>query len=266
MMKPSFAPTFLLLVLATPLSALDLDGFAEPYRTINVSADETGIIAEVLVEEGQTVEAGQPLVRLNSDVHRALLAIAEQNMHAEGRLEAALAEMRLRQDRLEKLSALRVGGHARQEEVDRAAAEVDVAKANVRAAREDLVARKLEYDKIKIHVERRTVRSPISGVVTSLHKEIGEFVAPTTPDLLTLVDLDPLLATFSIMRADAESLRPGQKVVIHFDDTNLKTEGIVDFISPVLDAESGTIRVKVRVRNSENRVRSGERCTLRLPH
>jgi hypothetical protein len=40
----------------------------------------------------------------------------------------------------------------------------------------------------------------------------------------------------------------------------------VEFISPVIDAESGTIRVKVRVNNSENRVRSGERCTLRLPN
>ena len=119
---------------ASPALALDLEGFTEPYRTIQVAADETGIIAEMLVREGEKVKSGQALVRLNSDVHRALLAIAEQNMRSKGRLDAAMAELQLRRERLEKLQLLRPDGHARQEEVDRARAEMAVSVANVRAA------------------------------------------------------------------------------------------------------------------------------------
>ena len=98
-----------------------------------------------------------------------------------------------------------------------------------------------------------------------LHKEQGEFVAPNNPDVLSLVELDPLLANFSLMRADAETLSAGQKVQIRFPEGNREVEGVVEFVAPVMDAESGTIRVKVRVGNTKGLLRSGERCTLRLP-
>lgn len=246
-------------------AALEFNGFTEPYRTINVASDEAGIIAEVLVREGEAVEAGQVLARLNSDVYLSSLAIAEQNMRAEGRLDAATAEQKLRRQREEKLRSLRTDGHARQEEVDRAQAETAVAEANVRSAREDIQIKKLEYERIKSQLERRTIRSPVTGVVTLLHKQEGEFVAPNNPDILSIVELDPLLAGFSLMRTDAEKLQLGQKVYVRFPESKSQVTGTIEFIAPVVDAESGTVRVKVRVVNTKKRLRSGERCTLSLP-
>ena len=95
---------------------------------------------------------------------------------------------------------------ARQEEVDRAATELAVAEANVRTAREDRLTKKLEYERIKVQLERRTIRAPVAGVVTKLHKQVGEFVAPNNPDVLTLVQLDPLLANFTMMSEDRKSV------------------------------------------------------------
>ena len=92
---------------ARSCAAFELEGFTEPFRTIDVAADETGTIAEVFVREGQSVEERVPLARLNSDVYEALLAITVQNMQAKGRLEAALAEVKLRGDRLQKLRVLK---------------------------------------------------------------------------------------------------------------------------------------------------------------
>ncbi len=247
---------------ASSALGLDLEGFTEPFRTINVAADESGIIDEVLVREGGKVERGQTLARLNSDVHRTLLAIAEQAMQAEGRLDAALADMRLKQDRREKLEALRVEGHARQEELDRASAEVAVAEANVRTAREDRLSKKLEHERIKTQLERRSVRAPVAGVVTKLHRQLGEFVAPNNPDVLTLVQLDPLLANFTMMSEQAAQLQEGQKLNVLFLTGNIQAEGTVEFIAPITDAESGTVRVKVRIENSSGKLRSGERCRL----
>ncbi len=246
------------------MAVLELEGYTEPYRSINVAADETGIIDEVLVREGQQVQSGQPLARLNSDVHRALLAIAKQNMPATGRLDAARADLPMRQERLGKLQSLRVEGHARQEEVDRARSEVAVAEANVRTAQEDLVTRRLEYDKIKTQIARRTVRAPIAGVVTTLHKDQGEFVAPNNPDVLTLVQLDPLLANFTVTSPQAGKLRVDQKLEVRFLASGRKTTGTIEFIAPVTDAESGRVRVKVRIENPDGRLRSGERCQIRV--
>lgn len=241
-----------------------MEGFTEPYRTINVASGETGIIEKLLVREGEQVQSGQPLARLDCDVQRAFLAIARQSMNAEGRLDAALAELRLRKERLEKLAPLRIEGHARQEEVDRAQAEVEMSEANVRTAREDLLNRKLEYQKIKVQLERRTVRAPVAGVVTTLHKQIGEFVAPNNPDVLTLVELDALLANFTVMSQQAKTLGVDQPIQVVFPASGHEATGYVELIAPVTDAESGTVRVKIRLDNSDGRLRSGERCRILL--
>jgi multidrug efflux pump subunit AcrA (membrane-fusion protein) len=185
-------------------------------------------------------------------------------MQAEGRLDAAQAELGLRRERLVKLKSLFVDGHARQEEILRAEAEVAVAEANVRTAREDLLTRKLEYDKLRIQYERRTVRTPVAGVVTMVHKQPGEFVAPNKPDVVTLVDLDSLLANFTVMGPQAEKMHVGDKIKVFIAAGNLTTEGLVEFVAPVTDAESGTVRVKIRIENSAGRFRSGERCKIRI--
>lgn len=244
--------------------SLELEGFTEPLRTINIAAEESGIIDSVLVREGERVTTGQPLVRLNSDVHLKLLAIAEQNMNATGRLNAAQAELSLRRERFSKLESLRIEGHAREEEVRRAEGDMAVAESNVRAVQEELLTRKLEHDKLKIQYERRTIHSPFSGVVTTLHKQPGEFVAPNKPELLVLVELDFLLANFTMLTTQAQTLRVGNKLPVSFPTSSATASGIVEFIAPVTDAESGTVRVKVRIPNPDNRFRCGERCKIRL--
>lgn len=259
---------FALILLAAAFEtshAVEVEGFSEPNRTINVAAAETGIITRIDVEEGDYVEAEQVIAQLDDEVHQALLSVAQQSMEAKGRLDAAMAEYKLRQYRLEKFEELRASGHARQEEVDRARTEFAVSEGQLTAAQEDALIKRLEYEKTKTQLERRSIRSPISGVVTKLHKQMGEFVAPNNPEVLTLVELDPLLAVFSVMRPQAGLLQVDQKVTIRFSETNYAVEGTVQFIAPITDAESGTVRVKVRIDNPEGQYHSGDRCVITLP-
>jgi RND family efflux transporter MFP subunit len=252
------------LLSATTAGGSEVDGFTEPFRTVEVAAVETGTIKSIEVKEGQRVTRGQVLARLDDDVHLALLAIAEEAMRAEGQLKSAQAEAKLRLDRLAKLQALRGEGHARQEEVDRAQADFEIAKARVLNAEEQLLIKQLECRKMRIQLDRRTVRAPIDGVIKRLHKDPGEFVAPNDPYVLELVDLDKLTGNFAVPSREAVRLQEGQAITVGLDDVDEYVTGIVEFVSPVTDAESGTIRVKVRVPNSEGKYRSGERCTLYL--
>lgn len=244
--------------------ASELAGFTEPFRTLKVASDETGTVQEVFVQEGQRVEKGQELIKLNSEVHQAFLAIASQNMQAEGRLLSTQADLQLKLSRLEKLEQIRSEGFARQEEVDRAQAEAAIAKANVRSAEEDLAAKKLEHERYLTQIRRRTVTTPIDGIVTVLHKDQGEFVAPNSPEIVTVVQVDRLLANFTLTDTQANSLKTGMTLPITFSDT-LETQGIIEFISPVMDAESGTVLVKICIGNPDDAFRSGQRCRVRLP-
>ena len=152
----------------------------------------------------------------------------------------------------------------RQEEVDRTRADVAIAEAHVLAAEEESALRQLEYDKTAIQLNRRVVTSPVAGAVAAVLKTTGEFVAPTDPYLVEIVELDRLVASFSILSQQAAALRPDQKVAVRLADSGELVEGSLEFLAPVTDAESGTVRVKVRLDNADGRHRSGQRCTLLL--
>ena len=107
-------------------------------------------------------------------------------------------------------------------------------------------------------------RAPMDGVVSAIHKEIGEYVAPTDPHIMNIVQLDRLQAVFSVPSEDATTLRTGDSVAIRLSATNVSVTGVVEFVAPVTDAESGTVRVKVRMENPQSTYRSGQRCSLRL--
>lgn len=247
-------------------TASDCESFTEPYRTTHVATTDMGIVREVLVREGETVGADQPLVKLDDDLINASLAIARQNLASRGFLNSAEAELRLQSSRAEKLDLLLKSGHARLDEVEKAHTEKEIAAARVLTAQEALTVRQRELERFQIEFERRTVRSPIAGVVVKVHREIGEFVAPTDPVVVTVVQLDPLLATFSLPPAQVATLRAGQPAQVQFasGDTPVKAE--IEFVSSVMDARSGTMRVKVRIPNAQGQCRSGERCTLLIPN
>lgn len=249
----------------SPAWEVQIEGFTEPYRTIDVAAAETGVITAIAVREGETVRQGQTLATLDMEVFLATLQIAKLSMEARGKLGAAQAELELRKRRFEKLQALRAEAHASEQELERAQRDLAVAQAEVEAATEELQIRKLEYERIQAQIERRTVRAPSDGVITSIYKEPGEFVAPNDPRVLTIVQLDPLLATFSVPAHRAGQLSTGKQVAVRFPESGKTVQAAVELVAPVTDAQSGTVRVKVRIDNPKGLHRSGSRCTLELP-
>jgi RND family efflux transporter MFP subunit len=240
------------------------EAFAEPYRTIQVATSDMGLIREVLVREGDLVDAEQPLVKLDDELVEASLRIAKQNLSSRGAVNSAEAELRLHTSRAEKFEALVRSGNARPEELERTKMEKEVATARVLTAQETLIVRKLELERIQLELERKIVRSPLKGVVTKVHREVGEFVSPTDPVVVTVVQLDPLLATFSLRPDQAGLLQAGRAIQVLFAASEIPVKAEVEFVSRVTDARSGTVRVKVRIPNAKGACRSGDRCVLML--
>lgn len=243
----------------------DLEGFTEPIRKLEFIPPEPGIIASLLVHEGDRVKKGQLLGSLDCDIQQAALKIAKNNAAAHGRLDSAIAERDLRRWRLAKLQKLRKEGNANEEEVTRVASELSVADANVLAALEQRAADGLEADRIAATIERRMMRSPFDGVVTRIFHEEKEFVGSNNSPVLTVMQTDKLRVTFTIPTALACRLKPEQKVSLTFPTTGQRATGEIEFISPVTEAESDTVRVKVLIDNKEGKYRCGVRCAINLP-
>jgi RND family efflux transporter MFP subunit len=268
---PSISPSLCLSVallaaaaLAAPVRAADVEGFTQPFQEIDVPAADTGVIEELLVAEGERVAAGQLVGKLDCELLTATLEIADASRNALGRKQSAEAELRLQADRLEKLRQLLQEGHASQEEVDRTAVAREVAEAELLSVIEDLKVRELEHRRILVQIEQRMLRSPIDGVVARIHKDAGEFVAPNDPVILRIVQLDPLLAVFAVPARAAENLDAGAEAVVSVGNRSARHTGVIETLSPVIDAQSGTLEVKVRLPNPDGALRSGERCILHL--
>ena len=268
-----FAPCFrfsLVLAIVTLIhcpsaSAVEIEGFTEPFRTVKVAAEEMGVLSSVTVREGQSVTQGQKLACLSDDVLKAQLEVVKQELKATGKLRSATAELDLRTARLNKLLPLRAKGFARQEEVVRAQADREIALARLESVKEQMPVKQLEIKKIQVQMARRVIRASMDGVITVVKKRQGEFVAPNDPVILEVVQLKTIFAKFSVASSEALKLSVGHATTVQLGLQRTQAKGTIHFISPVTDAESGTVRVKIKIDNSAGKYRSGETCTWQLP-
>ncbi len=223
----------LLLALASARGGETL-GYTEPYRIITVSAAEPGVIAEMFVEEGAIVKKGQILAKLDTAT-------------IEAELEIAKAEAGLQATRKHRLDELAAASRATPEETEK--------------ARTDLTIKEAQVRKFEAMIETRLMRSAVDGVVTTIKRDPSEAVSAAESHVLTVVQIDKLTANLFLPPAKACQLKAGAPVTLLIEDRE-KVAATIEFISPVTDAASGTVRVKFLIENAAGSHRSGARCAL----
>ena len=250
-------------------NTLRLSGNIEAHESV-VGFKVQGRIVELPVQEGQWVDAGALLARLDGDdyrrqaemdeaalgVQRAQLALGlagtrRQELEATQQslldAKADLAQKKLDYDRAETLFRERVGS---QQERDQAETNLKRAQATYRRAqemydeaREGTRREQLAVDRAavvqaeeklrvsKLNVEYTVLRAPVSGVVVVRDAEPGEVVAPNTP-VATVADLDHLWLRAYVSETDLGRVRWGQEATVRTDTFSGKSyRGHVSFIS-----------------------------------
>ena len=180
---------------------LTLTGKIVADQRAELTADTQGKVLEVLVDRGQHVKRGQPLLRL--DVRGAALSTSE----AAANLDAVRTEQALAKIECERAQTLFAKGAISKSELDRTATQCSSAAQHVSAAR----ARTAIYAK---GVSDGIVRAPFDGIVSERGVQIGEWVAPGRA-LFTLVDSDPLRVELTVPETHVPSITRGQPVAIH---------------------------------------------------
>lgn len=240
-----------------------IEGFTEPYEDIDVAAAEMGTLSSVDVDDGQEVKRGQLLARLNDDVLKVSLEVAKAGMNATGELETAQTQLDLKKVELEKLKQLFEREHASQQELDRVLGELRVAESRLLTVREDLEVRRLEHARIKAQLSQREIRSTIDGIIVDVKKDEGEFVSPSDPVVARVVQLNPLRVVFSVPNERRVDIRKRQNVRMQIAGGEIAS-GVVEHVSPVADASSGTFQVNVKLPNPAGRWHGGEKSVLLL--
>ena len=188
----------------------------EPLAESQVVAKTSGVALEVLVEEGQQVKAGQPLVRLDAD--RARLSVAQA--------QAQLRKLENNYSRAQQLVAQQL-----------------ISAGEVDQMRYDLENARAQHEMAKLELSYTTVVAPISGVVASRDIKPGNFVQINSP-IFRIVDSSRLEATLKVPEREIDKLKPGQVVELTADALPGKRfTGTVDRVAPVVDTGTGTFRV-----------------------
>ncbi|MEM8667009.1 MAG: efflux RND transporter periplasmic adaptor subunit [Planctomycetota bacterium] len=242
------------------VAAEQLESFTEPYRSVAVPAPEIGVISEILVKEGDEILQSQVLARLDDDVLRASLDVARAAKDSLGARRAAEIELQIREQQRDSYRALHEEGNATQRELDRAESDYEQALSRLQSAIEDLEVRRLEYERVKAQLRQRMIRSTIDGYVVSIQKEVGEFVSPTDPVVMNIVHLKTLKVVFSVPTDTVQRISVDQKVTLTIGYEKMTCSGVVEYVSPIAELDSNTVKVKIRVPNPDQKLPSGVVC------
>lgn len=237
-----------------------VEGLMEPAQTVRVAASENATIEEILVFQGQAVKKGEPLVQLDQELLISTLQLVKNKAENRAKLDAAGIEEKVKQRRLDNLEKLG-RENASLEELIRARADLELAKTAVLAAEEDMQQNRLEAKRVEVQLEKRTIRSPITGIVSRIHRQVGEFVTSADPVVVTVVDLHRLRIVIHPSSNVAQQYAKAKNALVELGP-GLIEQAKVDFVSPITDAASNTVRMELLLDNANGNFRSGSRCWL----
>ena len=198
-------------------------GVVDPRVKVNLSAHVVGKIEQLLVEEGQAVDAGDPVLVLE----RQAFLSASQDWQArlrQARLDVEqarvdLADAELRLSRSERLAGQ---GVVSREDLD--ASRLAATGAGIRLQRSEEAVRQAaaNLDKARDDLAKTTVFSPLGGRVITLNAEVGETVYPATMNnpasvVATIADLSEVLAVIDVDETEVVYVELGQAAELLVD-------------------------------------------------
>jgi len=247
-----FTAADLAYVEAKPLSRwLPVSGTLQPVRQAVVKAKVAGDVREIKVREGETVQAGQMLARIDTaDLDAKLI-------DRTGALESAKAQLALAAKTRTMNTRLLNDKFISQNAFDNAESSFDVAQGNVKSMEAQVqLARNALKDAV--------ATAPLAGIVAKRHVQPGEKVAIEAP-LVTIVDLKDLEVQAMVPAIDVPELRIGMPVEFAVDGFGERRfTGRVERINPSTEPGTRALLVYVGLPNSDAALRSGMFATGRI--
>jgi membrane fusion protein (multidrug efflux system) len=209
-----------------------------------VAAQVGGEITQIRVDEGGAVAAGTAVIEI--DPERRHLDLDR----ARARAAEARATVAEQQRELARVEALARQDIASQTQLERAQTALQTARARLLGAEADLGSAERA-------LRDATVTASFDGLVARRHVSAGEFVQPGNP-LFELVSLDPIEVELHVPEADSSRVALGQPLAVRvapYPDEIF--QATVSVVSPTIDPDTRTLRVKALLPNPDHRLRPG---------
>ncbi len=203
---------------------INLPGGIEPWTKLNLAAKVGGSITEVLVQEGDKVQEGDVIARIEANDYRIAL------------------------DRAKAAHKLAKADFARDKKVH---AKGVIPTAELEAKETMMQTAKADMENAELLLSRCTITAPMSGVVSRLDAEVGLFLAVGDP-IGELLKIDMVKAVVGIPESDITSVRKLEEVDITIKALGSKVvTGKKFFLSPSADSAARSYRLELAIDNSD---------------
>jgi membrane fusion protein (multidrug efflux system) len=205
-------------------------GTLQADQAIVLRPEITGIVTSIDFKDGERIEAGDVVIRLDDRDLKARVAQAE-------------ARLTLTQANYQRAERLLKQGSGTARARDEALNDFKSAEAEVAAARTAL--------------DRATITAPFSGIIGLRQVSIGQYLT-AGQDIATLADVDNLRIDFQVSEVFLTQIKRGQNVKVTFDALpGEEYEGIISAVDPVVSIDGRSLSVRALIRNEGDRLRPG---------
>lgn len=208
----------------------------EAEKQAQVLARVGGVVSSLAVEEGDQAREGGLLLQIDN---------AEYQLRVD-QAAARTATLQAQFDRTQQMLAQQLTS----------AQEFETAKS-------ELAAAKSEEGLARLNLSYTSVAAPFSGKVTRRLVNVGQTVSVGTP-LFEMADFDPLLARVHVPAKEFKKLQADQPVELRLDSTGELLQGRIKLVSPIIDPQSGTIKVTIEIPSYPAGVRPGDFAEVQI--
>jgi multidrug efflux system membrane fusion protein len=226
-------------------------GVVEPVQTVSVTTQVTGSLLDVLFKEGDFVQAGQLMFRIDP---RPLAAAVDQAKAVLARDEAQAEAGRKDDERYKKLADM---GYVSRSQADQFHATAQAQTATVAADQAALRS-------AQVSLGFTAIRAPISGRTGSLLVRRGNNVSPGGGPLVVINQISPVLVRFPVLDQDfaavqrAVALHPLHVKAVASDSSLASDDGQLSFLDNAVDSTTGTVTGKATFPNTARRLWPGQ--------
>lgn len=248
-------------------------GRTDANRTVNIQPQASGILQQALFAEGQPVEAGHVLFRIDPSQYEAASRSAEAQLgRAEADVEQARAQLgKARQDvaRYEPLARQRA---IPQQDYENAVAAAKVAEAQVQQSLSNVKAVQAALAQAQLNLGYTEIRSPISGIIGRREVDPGNLVTPQTL-LVTVSNANPIRVNYDVSEGDylrfVERTTGRSRIKLAFelllpDGKTFPHKGTLYMVGRAVTPQTGTLPIVAQFPNPNNLLRPGQFVRIRV--
>lgn len=232
-------------------------------ETVQLGAEVPGVIDQIMVHRGEQVSAGEKVAELRDHLQRVELQLAEAAAADTTTLRARQAKLAYANRKLARNAGLVRGNMISANEMDQMRTERDVAADEVAAAIEAHKLAELQVAKARVELAMRTIRSPVTGVVTERNLAPGDLVRDQP--ILVVQQIDPLHVEITLPMGMMGKVVKGTPAHIVVESPGEPTiTAPVSMTDPVVDAASNTFIARVVLSNPHQAIPAGSKCRARF--